>query len=72
MKKQILSITLILIGLSCFFAFHIIGSNIDNAGILHEKFALIPLGYLLIGIGLFSVIARLFIHIGKQYRSKKI
>lgn len=43
---------LILAGLGCFLAFNLVGSTLDAQGMLHEPFALLPLGYLLIFMGL--------------------
>lgn len=43
---------LILAGLGCFLAFNLMGSTLDAQGMLHEPFALLPLGYLLIFMGL--------------------
>lgn len=44
-------ILLILAGLGCFLAFHQIGATLDTQEVLHEPFALIPLGYLLLFAG---------------------
>jgi hypothetical protein len=43
---------LILAGLGCFLAFNLLGSTLDAQGFLHEPFALLPLGYLLLFIGM--------------------
>lgn len=43
---------LILAGLGCFLAFNLVDSTLDAQGMLHEPFALLPLGYLLIFMGL--------------------
>lgn len=43
---------LILAGLGCFLAFNLVGSTLDAQGMLHEPFALLPLGNLLIFMGL--------------------
>jgi hypothetical protein len=45
------SVVLIGIGLLCFFGFWVIGSEIDAQGYLREPFALIPLGWLFIFVG---------------------
>ncbi|MEV3825058.1 DUF3955 domain-containing protein [Aeromonas caviae] len=37
-----------LAGLGCFVAFNLLGSTLDAQGFLHEPFALLPLGYLLL------------------------
>ena len=35
----------LLFSIMCFGAYFLIGSEIDESGILHEPFALLPLGY---------------------------
>ncbi len=43
---------LILAGLGCFVAFNLAGSTVDAQRFLHEPFALLPLGYLLLFSGM--------------------
>ena len=43
---------LLLAGLGCFVAFNFAGTTVDAQGFLHEPFALLPLGYLLLFIGM--------------------
>ncbi|MFQ2412073.1 DUF3955 domain-containing protein [Aeromonas caviae] len=43
---------LILAGLGCFVAFNLLGTTVDTQGFLHEPLALLPLGYLLLFIGM--------------------
>ncbi len=43
---------LILAGLGCFVAFNLLGTTVDTQGFLHEPFALLPLGYLLLFTGM--------------------
>lgn len=43
---------LILAGLGCFVAFNLLGTTVDAQGFLHEPFALLPLGYLLLFTGM--------------------
>ncbi|WP_323950769.1 DUF3955 domain-containing protein [Aeromonas caviae] len=43
---------LILAGLGSFLAFNLLGSTLDAQGFLHEPFALLPLGYLLLFTGM--------------------
>lgn len=38
-------------GLACFVAFELIGSTVDENGLLHEPFALIPIGFLCVAVG---------------------
>nr|WP_076881291.1 DUF3955 domain-containing protein [Burkholderia pseudomallei] len=40
-----------LAGFACWLAFAAIGSEVDAQGVLHEPIALLPLGWLLVGIG---------------------
>ncbi|MFB2863096.1 DUF3955 domain-containing protein [Aeromonas sp. MdU4] len=37
-------------GVLCLVAFELIGSTVDENGLLHEPFALIPIGLLLLGL----------------------
>lgn len=39
-------------GLLCFLAYTLAGSSVDEDGTLHEQFGLIPIGYLLILLGM--------------------
>ncbi|MFC3816549.1 DUF3955 domain-containing protein [Lysobacter sp. GCM10012299] len=39
------------LGVFCLAAFQIIGSTVDSSGLLHEAFALIPVGMVLLVIG---------------------
>lgn len=39
------------LGLACFMAFNMIGSTVDEAGVLHEPFGLLPIGFGLLFIG---------------------
>ena len=50
----------IVLGLACLAAFRIIGSSVDENGMLHEPFALLPIGFLLLVAGaLFAVVSLL-------------
>ena len=64
MKKAKISlymmIVTILAGVICFLLSTMIGSTVDNNGILHEPFFLIPIGYLFLLIGLLSGLVYLF------------
>ncbi|QXC33471.1 DUF3955 domain-containing protein [Aeromonas sp. FDAARGOS 1407] len=62
-------ILLILAGLCCFLAFHQIGATLDTQGVLHEPFALIPLGYLLLFAG--AVLALVPLHSVLRRRAAK-
>jgi len=58
MKKAkislITTIVLLLGGIICFALFSMIGSTVDSSGILHEPFFLVPIGYLLLLLGIIS------------------
>ncbi len=59
-KLYKLSFMLISSGLACFALFLMIGAVIDEQGILHEPFALIPIGWVFIGLGCALGVAALF------------
>ena len=58
MLKNI-SILLLMTGGLCLLAFNLIGSTVDAQGVLHEPFALLPIGFLLIALGALSYIFQL-------------
>lgn len=43
------------LGFACFMAFNMIGSTVDEAGMLHEPFGLLPIGFGLLFIGVLNV-----------------
>lgn len=45
------AVSLLFLGSLCLIAFQLIGSSIDSSGMLHEPFALIPIGLWLIVAG---------------------
>ena len=45
-----------MLGLACFMAFNMIGSTVDEAGVLHEPFGLLPIGFGLLLIGVLVVL----------------
>ncbi|MDD7910839.1 MULTISPECIES: DUF3955 domain-containing protein [Pseudovibrio] len=51
-KTQIVFVILTLIGVGCVVAFQMIGSTVDENGLLREPFFLIPMGYLFLAAGL--------------------
>lgn len=53
MKKYLLTLTPSIMGLCCLLAFKIIGGKVAPNGAIIEPFYLIPIGYLLIAIGIF-------------------
>lgn len=54
MKKYLFTITPFILGVICFIAFNIIGSEVAPDGTLVEPFGLIPVGFLLISISLIA------------------
>ncbi|PPR08678.1 MAG: hypothetical protein CFH44_00822 [Proteobacteria bacterium] len=50
-KTNVISAIFIILGLICAIAFNSIGQTIDENGILHEPFGLIPLSYIFISLG---------------------
>jgi Protein of unknown function (DUF3955) len=57
-KQLTIGLTLLLLGFVLLIAFRYIGSSIDQDGFLHEPFALLPVGWLLVILGVtWSVVA---------------
>ncbi|BBM02568.1 DUF3955 domain-containing protein [Microbulbifer sp. GL-2] len=50
---------LIFLGGLSLLAFRLIGSNVDSDGTLHEPFALLPLGFLLLIVGIIMAVTGL-------------
>ncbi|CAN2527649.1 DUF3955 domain-containing protein [Burkholderia pseudomallei] len=48
----------ILAGCTCWLAFAAIGSKVDSQGVLHEPFVLIPMGRLMVGVGVIGSLLR--------------
>ncbi|WP_378080196.1 DUF3955 domain-containing protein [Aeromonas bestiarum] len=44
------------LGLACFMAFNMIGSTVNEAGVLHEPFGLLPISFGLLFIGVLVVV----------------
>ena len=53
---------LLLLGLSllCMIGYHLIGSTLDESGVLIEPFALVPLGWMLLLLSLVSLVVQWF------------
>lgn len=45
-------------GFTCWLAFAAIGSEVDAQGVVHEKFILVPLGWLIVVIGVIGSLIR--------------
>lgn len=58
MKKYLLTLISFIIGIGCFVAFNIIGSEVAPDGTLVEPFFLIPIGYLFFFIGIIGLLVR--------------
>ena len=56
MKKYLISIISFLIGAGCMITYNIIGTEVAADGTLIEPFALLPLGYIFLFIGVVSLI----------------
>jgi hypothetical protein len=55
-----IAIAALLLGLACFGLFEVLGSSIAPDGRLHEPFALLPLGWALITLGIVGLCSSLF------------
>ena len=55
-KEKYLGLSLVFFALSggCLFGYHLIGVSVDTAGLLTEPFALIPLGWFFLLLGLLA------------------
>ncbi len=65
------NIILLLAGIGCFIALTLIGSYVDEQGILHEPFALIPIGYLLSIMGILGTLLRVTLEAWRAHTSKQ-
>jgi len=65
-KSFLLAVISLLLGLGCWVAYAIIGSEVAENGTLVEPFFLIPLGYLFIAFGLVVGIVLLFMRLKKR------
>jgi hypothetical protein len=54
MKKYLMAIISLILGISCFLVYHLIGFSVAVDGTLIEPFGLIPIGFLLTAIALVS------------------
>ena len=62
-KENYLGLSLVFFVLSggCLFGYHLIGLSVDTEGLLIEPFALIPLGWFFLLLGLVTIGAYLWI-----------
>lgn len=67
-KKKILKLAacLLLLGAACLISFNLIGSTVDESGLLHEPFILVIIGWLLLGLGIIGLV---FHYIMRNHRS---
>ncbi len=56
MKKYIIPVVCLLIGIGCAIAFNVIGSEVMPDGRLVEPFGLIPIGYLFLFLSIVSAV----------------
>ncbi|ATP40137.1 group-specific protein [Solibacillus sp. R5-41] len=71
MKKYVIAWTLILLGIICFIAKVIIGSNVAADGRLEEPFFLLPIGFLLFFLGIVSLAGVALISVFKKTQVSK-
>lgn len=71
MKKYLLTLISFIIGIGCFIAYNIIGSEVAPDGTLIEPFGLIPIGYLFFFIGIITLLVRLASNYSKTKKSNK-
>jgi len=45
---------LILSGMTCWLSYHLLGASVDGDGTLNEPFGLIPVGWLLVVLGIMA------------------
>jgi hypothetical protein len=64
------ALLLCFLGGACLFAFRLIGSPIDQDGVLHEPFPLIPIGWLLISLGVVAGVVHV-VRAGARYMSAR-
>ncbi len=67
--KKILYLLPFLLGIACFILYSIIGSYVDQDGMLTEPFFLIPIGYLGVFIGLIFIIFSCRRHLVKNQKN---
>ncbi|WP_042276434.1 DUF3955 domain-containing protein [[Clostridium] dakarense] len=56
MKKYVLALIPFIIGIGCFIAFSVIGSEVAPDGTLVEPFFLVPIGYLFFATGIVGLL----------------
>ena len=69
--KYKIAITFLVLGILCFVAFEpLIGSEVDENGILREPFFLIPIGWLFLFLGFFSFLLILIHFLWTSFKKK--
>lgn len=61
----------LVIGTACIFTFKSIGSTLDENGVLHEPFPLLPIGWLFILGGMFSLLLYGTVRIVRELKSRR-
>jgi len=67
----ITNIVVLLAGMGYFLVLSLIGSYVDEQGILHEPFALVPIGYLLSIIGILGTLLRVTLDAWRAHTLKQ-
>jgi len=67
-KGLIVSLILLVLGAGCIIAFAVIGSSVDENGLLREQFALLPIGYALLFLGIVMGIISSMRHVRKRIK----
>jgi len=71
MKKHLLNLIPFIIGIGCFLAFNIIGSEVAPDGTLIEPFFLIPIGCLFLAIGIIGLLVSSVLYYRNTKKSNK-
>lgn len=71
MKKYYLSLLSFVVGIGCWIAYTIIGSEVAPDGMLVEPFFLIPMGYLCLAMGLISGFVIFAVSMIRRYKHSK-
>lgn len=71
-KAIVLFATAAIAGTACLIAYRWIGATVDSKGFLQEPFALLPIGYLLIALGLLGMFGLGIFRLGKWAIERKL
>ncbi|MGL5324940.1 MAG: DUF3955 domain-containing protein [Aeromonas sp.] len=62
---------LAVMGVACLLAFELIGSTVDESGLLHEPFGLIPIGFMLMAVGALLALPGLIRDVIREVRERR-